>query len=165
MPKINLIKRQTLSIDEFRAWLTQLIQDKKGALPDLNDWKLIKEQLDKVGGSSHGLFDDPSGYSILQNDDDEYAFACGGAEPYDFQYTLDLLDKLCIEADSEYDSNTLTHDGVFNNYYDEYIKQIKPTEWEADDVLACAVREIYKEYEDGKTKTESNSGDEFTSNT
>lgn len=48
MKKINLLKHQGMSLDAFKKWLNQLIADKKGALPDLNDWKLIKENLDKV---------------------------------------------------------------------------------------------------------------------
>lgn len=159
MPRINLIKRQTLSIDEFRSWLNQLIQDKKGALPDLNDWKLIKEQLDKVGKRT--IVDDGTGYSLF-NDDDGYAFACGGAEPFDMQYTLDLLDKLSIEEDFAYTSNVLARDGVFNDYYNEYVRDIKTTEWEANELLASAVREIYKEYENGETKTESSSSSSST---
>lgn len=137
MPKINLIKRQTITIDEFRSWLHQLIQDKKGALPDLNDWKVIKNQLDKVDKRSTS---DETGYSIIQNDDDEYPFACGGAEPYEMQLTLDLLDQLHIERESEYDPGALIRDGVFNDYYHEYLENIKTT---------------YKEYDDGETKTES----------
>lgn len=37
-----------MSLDQFKTWLAQLIVDKKGALPDFNDWKLIKQQLDRV---------------------------------------------------------------------------------------------------------------------
>lgn len=40
--------KETISFDEFRIWLTGLIQGKGGALPDLNDWKEIKRMLDKV---------------------------------------------------------------------------------------------------------------------
>lgn len=37
-----------ISIDEFRSFLTGLIIGKGGALPDLNDWKIIKKMLDRV---------------------------------------------------------------------------------------------------------------------
>lgn len=37
-----------MTFSEFKKWLTQLVIDKKGALPDLNDWKVIKEKLDSV---------------------------------------------------------------------------------------------------------------------
>jgi hypothetical protein len=37
-----------VSFEEFRAWLLGLIQGKKGVLPDIDDWKLIKKMLDKV---------------------------------------------------------------------------------------------------------------------
>lgn len=153
MPKINLIKRSTITIDEFRSWLVQLIQDKKGALPDLNDWKLIKEQLDKVGKRSTD--NDQTGYSILQNDDDEPG-RCIGFEPYDMQFTLDLLERLCITDDFKYTTEDLNsyNDGLINQFYDEYVREVKPTEWEADGVLACAVRETYKEYQYGETKTD-----------
>lgn len=129
MKKINLLKRMPLSIDEFRAWLNQLIQDKKGALPDLNDWKLIKEQLDRVG--SRRMDDDGTGYSILRNDDMEY-------EPYDFNYTVDLLDRLCDEAEMEY------ADGLYNdvNYFlnKPWISLPIP-EWYYDELPSCAVRD------------------------
>ena len=38
----------TITFNEFRLWLTGLIQGKKGALPDIDDWKEIKKQLDRV---------------------------------------------------------------------------------------------------------------------
>lgn len=132
--KINLIKRQTITIDEFRTWLYQMIQDKKGALPDLDDWKMIKEQLDKVG--TRRIDDDGSGYSILQSDDDEYA--CVEFEPYDMQFTLDLLDRLCIEAESE--------DNQYAWHSHDYLRT-----WKEDE----HAMKNYKEYNDGKTKTES----------
>jgi hypothetical protein len=142
---IDLTKRESISIDEFRNWLHKLIQDKKGAIPDLNDWKLIKEQLDKVGKRT---MDDGSGYSILQSDDDEYAFACGGAEPYDMQFTIDLLDRLCDEAEQMY--NVENRDGLHNQFYDEYAHSRGGIK--------------YKEYDDGQTKTEYGN-DGFYSNT
>lgn len=145
MPKINLIKRSTVTIDEFRSWLHQLIQDKKGALPDLDDWKLIKEHLDKVG--KRVVQDDTTGYSICQGEDDYPEF-----EPYDMQFTLDLLDRLCIDTDIKYDTNY--KDGLINEFYDEYVRDIKTTEWEVDEMLACTIRETHKEYENGETKTE-----------
>lgn len=37
-----------ISLKEFKAWLVGLIRGKNGKLPDLEDWKLIKEMLDKV---------------------------------------------------------------------------------------------------------------------
>lgn len=40
--------KETITFDEFRAWLTGLIEGKRGALPDLDDWKKIKKMLDKV---------------------------------------------------------------------------------------------------------------------
>ena len=51
MTKIDLLKRQgtkKMTLEEFKSWLNQLIVDKKGVLPDLNDWKLIKKNLDSV---------------------------------------------------------------------------------------------------------------------
>lgn len=50
-----------MTFDEFKAWLNKLVADKKGALPDLADWKKIKENLDNVRPDVI----DPSGYSIL----------------------------------------------------------------------------------------------------
>lgn len=40
--------KETISFDEFRAWMTGLIVGKRGALPDLDDWKMIKKMMDKV---------------------------------------------------------------------------------------------------------------------
>jgi hypothetical protein len=67
--RINLLKRKgkkAMTIDEFKTWLTDLIANKKGALPDLNDWKTIKEKLDSVkAGSGQYSFDfDGSGMAV-----------------------------------------------------------------------------------------------------
>lgn len=140
--RINLIKRSTVTIDEFRTWLYQLIQDKKGALPDLNDWKVIKEQLDKVG--TRRIDDDGSGYSILKSDDNEYVFEF---EPYDIQFTLDLFGELCTEARNVYD-DVYGRDGLHNQFYSEYLRT-----WHEDE----HAMKNYKEYDDGKTETNNSS--------
>lgn len=41
-------EKETITFLEFKAWLTGLVIGKKGALPDLEDWKKIKKELDKV---------------------------------------------------------------------------------------------------------------------
>lgn len=51
-----------MTLKEFKKWLNKLVVDKKGALPDLADWKQIKENLDKVKPEVI----DTSGYSILE---------------------------------------------------------------------------------------------------
>ena len=35
--------RETISFDEFQMWLAGLIRGKQGAIPDLEDWRLIKK--------------------------------------------------------------------------------------------------------------------------
>lgn len=40
--------KEKITLDEFKAWLTGLIVGKRGALPDVKDWKKIKQMLDKV---------------------------------------------------------------------------------------------------------------------
>jgi hypothetical protein len=40
--------QKEISLAEFKAWLAGLIRGKRGALPDLDDWKAIKETLDKI---------------------------------------------------------------------------------------------------------------------
>lgn len=40
--------QKEVTLNEFKAWLVGLIRGKNGKLPDLEDWKLIKEMLDKV---------------------------------------------------------------------------------------------------------------------
>lgn len=40
--------KDEITLNEFKAWLVGLIRGKNGKLPDLEDWKLIKEMLDKV---------------------------------------------------------------------------------------------------------------------
>lgn len=146
--KINLIKRQAISIDEFRSWLYQLVQDKKGALPDLDDWKMIKEQLDKVGTKRTGDFgDDGSGYCIMQNDDEEYM----DFEPYNVQFTFDLFDKLCAEAEMAYATDEFDHevrDGLYNHFQHEYLET-----WHGDE---HGMKNYNKEYDNGQTKTEPN---------
>ena len=68
MTQINLLKRRKMTVDEFKTWLNQLITDKKGALPDLNDWKKIKETLDKVKSTQYTPFDlDMSGIVTTYN--------------------------------------------------------------------------------------------------
>ncbi len=143
MTKINLAKRSTLTVDEFRTWLNQLIQDKKGALPDLNDWKLIKEHLDKVGKQVDCRSEDSSAeYTGLD------------AEPYDLEFMIHLLNTLCREIESEYDTvKQLEH----NSFPADIMKEVAYFQkkiWES-----IAIPKSYmlneKEYENGKTKTES----------
>jgi len=43
-----MIDKETISFQEFRAWLTGLIVGRRGALPDLDDWRQIKVMIDKV---------------------------------------------------------------------------------------------------------------------
>jgi len=40
--------QEEITFAEFKAWLAGLIRGKGGMLPDLEDWKAIKETLDKV---------------------------------------------------------------------------------------------------------------------
>lgn len=42
------MNKETITFGEFRSWLTGLILGKRGALPDLDDWKEIKKMMDKV---------------------------------------------------------------------------------------------------------------------
>lgn len=46
--KSNIEDKEVITFDEFRAWLAGLIRGKRGALPDLEDWKMIKMMIDKV---------------------------------------------------------------------------------------------------------------------
>lgn len=138
------MKQSSISIDDFRIWINELIQDKKGALPDLNDWKLIKEQLDKVGTRS---IDDGSGYSILPNNDKEYML---DFEPYNVQFTFDLFDKLCKEAEIAYAIDQFDYevrDGLYNHFHREYLQR-----WNGDE---HNMKNYNKEYENGQTKTDS----------
>lgn len=45
---MNVELKEDITFDEFKAWLTGLIRGKGGALPDLDDWRNIKEMIDKV---------------------------------------------------------------------------------------------------------------------
>lgn len=45
---IMVESKETITFAEFQAWLTGLIRGKAGALPDLDDWRMIKKMLDKV---------------------------------------------------------------------------------------------------------------------
>ena len=45
---MNVETQETITFVEFRSWLAGLIRGKKGALPDLDDWRVIKEMIDKV---------------------------------------------------------------------------------------------------------------------
>jgi hypothetical protein len=42
--------KQSITFKEFKAWINGLIVGKRGALPDLEDWKKIREMMDKVDG-------------------------------------------------------------------------------------------------------------------
>jgi len=45
---MKLEDKATITIDEFKAFLAGLICGKNGAIPDKDDWVLIKKMLDKV---------------------------------------------------------------------------------------------------------------------
>jgi hypothetical protein len=38
----------TITFGEFKAWMAGLVLGKGGAIPDVNDWKMIKKMMDKV---------------------------------------------------------------------------------------------------------------------
>ncbi len=44
----SIENKDDITFNEFRAWMTGLIRGKRGALPDLEDWKQIKIMMDKV---------------------------------------------------------------------------------------------------------------------
>jgi len=44
----NLENAEKITYNELRAWMTGLIRGKRGAIPDLEDWKQIKIMMDKV---------------------------------------------------------------------------------------------------------------------
>ena len=45
---------EEITLTEFKAWLAGLIRGKQGAIPDLEDWKAIRETLDKVTEKADG---------------------------------------------------------------------------------------------------------------
>ena len=48
MTNKNIEEQENVTFDEFRAWLSGLIVGKRGALPDVDDWRKIKNMLDRV---------------------------------------------------------------------------------------------------------------------
>lgn len=40
--------KESITVSEFKAWLSGLIRGKNGQLPNIEDWKVIKTMLDKV---------------------------------------------------------------------------------------------------------------------
>lgn len=44
----NAELKETISFDEYKAWLIGLLRGKGNQLPDLNDWRAIKKMTDKV---------------------------------------------------------------------------------------------------------------------
>lgn len=117
MIRINLLKHQGLSFEAFKAWLNQLITDKKGALPDLNDWKLIKEKLDKVSVSKtvwvdysninlNRLYEENDSVDGEEATDDEEYTPWAGLDDVsgddwveiddemDLEYTTDLIEEI-----------------------------------------------------------------------
>lgn len=44
----NVETKPTITFDEFRAWLTGLIRGMDGKLPGVEEWKQIKQMMDKV---------------------------------------------------------------------------------------------------------------------
>lgn len=43
-----MLNKDHITFDEFKAWLNGLIMGKNGTLPDTEDWKVIKQMMDKV---------------------------------------------------------------------------------------------------------------------
>lgn len=43
-----MLNQDSITFEQFKTWLTQLIVEKKGQVPDVNDWKQIKQMMDKV---------------------------------------------------------------------------------------------------------------------
>ena len=41
-------RRNTITFGEFKCWLRGLIEGKRGVIPDIEDWKRIKQMMDKV---------------------------------------------------------------------------------------------------------------------
>lgn len=87
------------TIHEFRTWLNQLVIDKKGALPDMNDWKAIRQELDKVR---------------------EVVVRGRNLELYEAQLRIEQFEKKC--DDLERDCSKLVEE--IQNEYDEYIREL-----------------------------------------
>ena len=45
---MNIENKEKITFSEFQAWLTGLIRGKNGAIPDLDDWRMIKTMMDRV---------------------------------------------------------------------------------------------------------------------
>lgn len=94
MKKINLLNRKgkkAMTLAEFKTWLNNLVVSKKGALPDLTDWKNIKETLDKVRAEPIQNDLDLSGYPIPVHDYDNTV------EPIEISYLgydMNLLEDI-----------------------------------------------------------------------
>jgi hypothetical protein len=99
MKKINLLNHQGLSFEGFKTWLNQLILDKKGALPDLNDWKEIKANLDRVSvpkEDKQNLSPKPKvwvDYTNIKKSDDR---------PY-IPWMSSIEDEMCATIDDDMD--------------------------------------------------------------
>ena len=132
MTRINLLKRKkggAMTLDEFKTWLNKLIADKKGALPDLSDWKQIKENLDKVKTTVQDDYDG-SGYSILPHIDEEdtlsYRYEYTG---YDMNMYKDLESLLDQQSKVQsFDNINVTYNGVNVTVENKY--ETKKTESE-----------------------------------
>lgn len=42
------MSKEKITVAEFKAWLEGLVFGKRGALPDLEDWKMIKQMVDRI---------------------------------------------------------------------------------------------------------------------
>jgi len=49
-------EKETITLEEYKAWLVGLIRGKKGMLPDLEDWKQIKKMLDKIAPEKETIY-------------------------------------------------------------------------------------------------------------
>jgi hypothetical protein len=111
-----------MTLDEFKTWLNKLIVDKKGALPDLSDWKQIKENLDKVKAEQYDL--DLSGFAEPVHDigEEEYEISYIGYDSKlmeDLEYFHDKLSR-ALALPQDYMNFDVTFNGakvtLENNY-------------------------------------------------
>ncbi len=127
MTRINLLKRKGITFDEFKAWVNQLIVDKKGALPDLNDWKEIKKMMDKVRTGSYDDSDDADAapfYPLIEwtgEEDCAYTLPMDGDNRVvslsDLEHKVFCTDKHCIG----HDDNECTGYDLSSYHYDWFV--------------------------------------------
>lgn len=112
--------KETITFHEYQAWMTGLIVGKRGALPDLADWKMIKKMMDKVKAEKETVYlpsvsPDPFPYNPWNENTHPY-ISNPSPSPYDPYRTPSVTwcgTGTSVSSDLKFDLTTAT---AMDNY-------------------------------------------------